>query len=480
MLRVKVRDGLFSDRSLPGRRWRVVVLASLVVALLVAVPARSSAMMILSSDTGDKDPCKTAGIGDHGGTVIKRNIGGSMSQKPVNIMLQCSPVLKMPFGTLLADDLVKKNGVAHNFAPYFRGDQSPPIEWLKTQGQPYLRGDIAEALRLQQFQAVPAIINALKGAAGGAGGTLATAALICAIGGIPTLGVSCAGAAAIVGAAAVAAVTGAIGSVIKDFIDTQINRVKAMGNADWFVWSNTKVVWNSFGDISDTNINPSLTDVNPNPFHQDLVRIGVQWSNVPVGQGSEFFSAKEGGGSSASAKARASSLPSLPGQDYQVASPQQRVLQGSSGNQTLIGNSHTAVIDGGSGNDLIMAGPGKETIFGGPRRDTIYAGRGHDIVHGGRGRNIIIGGAGSDVLDGGPGQDWIIDVSGKARIRTGADNGPGRDFVYVRDGRGGDTVTCGSRRSTVVADANDKVTGCGQVIRGGRRIRLSSPRIPQF
>jgi Ca2+-binding RTX toxin-like protein len=448
-----------------------VGLLALVAALLVCVPARSSAMMVLSSDFGDKDPCNTAGIGGAGGTLIKRNIGGSASEKPVNIMLQCSPEFVMPFGTLLAEDIARRNGQSPGFNP-FRGDLGfgPSGSWLNTLFQPYIRGDIAEALRLQQFEAWPVIRNALVAAGVTLGSSLAVSAIVCGVGGIPTLGLSCLSIPGAIGAAAVQAIVTGAGAVITQFLNQQINRVKAMGDATWFVWSNTVVTWNSFGDITDTLINPSLTDLNPNPFHKDLVRIGVQWSNAPVGQGPEFFSAKEGG----------NGVASLPQQDYKVASRLQRVLRGGSGNETLIGNSHTAVIHGGTGNNLIMAGSGNETIYGGPHRDIIYAGRGNDIVHGGHGKNIIIGGAGSDILDGGAGQDWIIDVSGKAQIRTGGDSGPGRDFVYVRDGRGGDTVTCGSRRSTVVADANDVVTGCGKVIRSGRIIRLPSPRIPKF
>jgi hypothetical protein len=89
-----------------------------------------------------------------------------------------------------------------------------------------------------------------------------------------------------------------------------------------------------------------------------------------------------------------------------------------------------------------------------------------------------VGGAGFDILKGGPGTDTIVDVTGKALVLTGGDNGPGRDYVFVRDGRGGDTVICGSRRSTVVADANDTVIGCGQVITTGPTLRLRSPRTP--
>jgi hypothetical protein len=128
--------------------------------------------------------------------------------------------------------------------------------------------------------------------------------IVCAVGGIPTLGIACAGALGALGAAAVGALVSATSAVIKDLVATQVNRIKAMGNADWFVWSNTLVSWNSFGDITDTWVNPSLTNVNPNPFHRVQVRIGVQYSNAAAGGGPDFFSlpATSAPGAAAAAK----------------------------------------------------------------------------------------------------------------------------------------------------------------------------------
>ena len=283
-----------------------------------------------------------------------------------------------------------------------------------------------------------------------------------AVGGIPSLGIACGAAAAILGGAVISAVTSAAGSVIKDFLEAQFNRIEAMSNADWFVWSNTRVFWDSFGSITDTTIDPSLVDPNVNPFHHDEVRIGVEWSNVPLGQGPTFFSAKDGGGGA-----------SAPKQSFQLGTPEERTLVGQPGEDTLIGVAGTHVIRAGRGNDLIEGGPGKKVIIGGHGSDTIYAGRGDQLLHGGTGNNILLGGRGHDILNGGPGTDTIVDTSGSALVRTGTDNGPGVDFVNVRDGRGGDTVICGSRRTSVIVDASDRVIGpCGQVIRSGPILRL--------
>jgi hypothetical protein len=453
-------------------------------------------MRTLSSDVGDADPCK--GVGANGGILIKRNTGGSKSQTPVNVMLQCSPVLVMPFGVLLADDLVARNEdiIPDSYRPFFRGGQttgrSGLPQWLNTDGAPFVHGNIAEALRLQTMQAVDAIKNALIGAAGGFGGAIATSVIVCAVGGIPTLGISCAAAGAAVGGAAVAAVAGAIGSVIKDFITAQYNRIKAMADADWFVWSDTKVFWNTFGSITDTTINPSLVDPNINPFHTDHVRIGVQWSNVPLGQGAEYFSAKEGGSSrslSPSVGRRGSGVARQTASLNFNVGPEGRshrgihrvrtgtrrrdVLVGGRGNDTLQGLAGDDRLSGSARNDILDGGTGRDVHSGGAGRDILYAGRGNDTAAGGGGHDILVGGFGRDALDGGPGPDWIFDTSGATLVRTGSSAGRGGDFVNVRDGRADDTVVCGSRRSTVIVDAGDRVLGrCGQVTRRGRILKL--------
>ena len=274
-------------------------------------------MSTFSSDLGQTDPCARAGIGGKdGGTAIKHDIGGTKSEKPVNVMLQCSPLLTMHAGILSADNLIREHFGGPKFVnssiarPYFMGNRpgnfSSDGRWLETKGFPYIHGEIAEKLRLQAFEGDKAIRGALFAAAGGLTGALATSAIVCAVGGIPSLGIAVRSGRRILGGAVICAVTWAAGSVIKDFLEAQFNRIEAMSNADWFVWSNTRVFWDSFGSITDTTIDPSLVDPNVNPFHHDEVRIGVEWSNVPLGQGPTFFSAKDGGGGGLRAKAELS------------------------------------------------------------------------------------------------------------------------------------------------------------------------------
>jgi Ca2+-binding RTX toxin-like protein len=462
---------------------------------LLCLPSTSSAMQNLSSKNGEADPCAVAGVGDKGGIRIKRNTGGPKAEKRVDVLLQCSPKMEMPFGTLIANDIVARYfGGNHRGEPFFHGDVENDGEfaWLNTKGTPYIKGDIAEALRLQDFQLSKEVINALAGAGGGAASTLAVSLIICAAGGIPTLGIACGGAAAVAGATIVAAVTGAVSAVVKDFFNAQLNRYTAMRDAQWFIWSNSYVAWNSFGDIADTWINPSISSVDF--LGGTYVRIGVTYSNVPVGQGPDFNSAKDNGGATLG-----SGRPLNQKQERQFARAlrtlnfntgragitpygKDRVRTGNGAANHIFGAGGEDSIEAGGGADVVKAhaaadvvngGAGADTLDGGPGRDYLVGRGGGDALLGGSGHDILFGGKGADRLVGGPGPDWFADSHGATRVLTGTATGSHRDFVNVRDGRDDDAVICQSTQTRVIADGGDAVEGsCGQVIRRGPLLRM--------
>ncbi len=484
--------------------------------LALSFPATGSAMKNLSSDRGEADPCAAVDQNDldRGGTFIKRNTtkGPSDPKKPVNVMVVCSPLDTHPFGTLLVDDwLRQRNNWSRDqgLGSAFTGDKpvlpnpGDNYKWRNTTGFPYIHGDVAAALRLSQMQASEAVKNALIAAGVAITSSLAISAIICATGGIPTLGILCATIPVALGAAAVEAVTAALGAVIKEFVAAQINRIKAMNDADWFVWSNTIVFWNTFGSMTDTAINPSLTDANANPFHTDRVRVGVQFSNVPVGQGPEFFSAKENGGDSSAQGAQSDTrrnddfAKQILGLNFntddqgfnrtgrhrvRTGNSKSNVLRGGSGDDTLNGHGGRDRLLGAAGTDMLDGGQGEDSLGGSRGKDTLYAGAGNDTASGGQGQDILDGGLGNDTLDGGPGSDWLIDYKGATSVHTGAtaggkDKGSGRDFVNVRDGEANDVVTCGPRRAEVVVDSGDRVRGsCTKVTRSGKL--LTVPKNP--
>jgi hypothetical protein len=468
------------------------VLPLILVFGLLYLPSSSSAMQNLSSKTGDADPC--AGVGDGGGIRIKRNTGGPKAEKRVDVLLQCSPKMEMPFGTLIANDIVANYFGSHRGEPFFRGnvENDGRYAWLNTKGTPFIKGDIAEALRLQDFQLNKEVINALSGAGAGAGSTLAVSLIVCAVGGIPTLGIACGTAAAIAGATVVAAVTGAVSAVLKDFFTAQLNRYTAMRDAQWFVWSNSFVTWNSFGDIADTWINPSITSVDP--FGGTYVRIGVTYSNVPVGQGPGFDSAKDNGGVTLGAGRSLS-----PKQERQLArgleslnfntgragiTPygKDRVRTGDAGADLLLGGGgedsiealagkDTAKARGGA--DVVNGGSGADKLSGGAGRDLLIGRSGGDALRGGGAHDTLLGGAGRDLLAGGAGPDWMADNRGSTRVLTGTATGPRVDLVNVRDGRDDDAVFCQSAQTRVIADEGDAVNGdCGRIIRRGPLLQM--------
>lgn len=135
---------------------------------------------------------------------------------------------------------------------------------------------------------------------------------------------------------------------------------------------------------------------------------------------------------------------------------------------TLLAGRESHTVRGFAGNDLIRGRRGHDTLYGGRHSDTLDGGPGRDALDGGRDNDILDGGPGRDTLDGGPGADTMIDHRGPTLVEIGPHSGPGTDTVDVRDGRGDDTVFCGSRSSTVIVDTGDSVIGrCGKVSRSG-------------
>ena len=122
---------------------------------------------------------------------------------------------------------------------------------------------------------------------------------------------------------------------------------------------------------------------------------------------------------------------------------------GSNGRNLLIGGPTSDTIRGLAGNDIIRGGGGNDTLLrrprqrhperrAGARHARRRPGRGHDRRH------------------------------SRADARADGDRHRTRgwDRVYVRDGRGDDTVICGSRQTIVTVDPGDRVIGrCGKVIR---------------
>lgn len=98
------------------------------------------------------------------------------------------------------------------------------------------------------------------------------------------------------------------------------------------------------------------------------------------------------------------------------------------------------IINGTSGNDTLDGGVGNDQIYGHDGNDTLEGGTGDDLVYGGDGTNTIYGEDGNDTLDGGNHVDTIY-------------GGNGNDVIYGRDGN--DNLYAGSGGNIVYGGYGD-------------------------
>ncbi|KAA5595959.1 Hint domain-containing protein [Blastochloris sulfoviridis] len=127
-------------------------------------------------------------------------------------------------------------------------------------------------------------------------------------------------------------------------------------------------------------------------------------------------------------------------------------LRGGSGDDTLLGGADADALFGGSGDDTLDGGQGEDEIYGGTGDDKIYGGAGDDTIAGGKGADFIKGGLGDDTIDGGKGDDEIYGGAGDDVI-TG---GKGEDTI--KGGAGDDTVVFSGNRDQYTIIANNDGT----------------------
>lgn len=104
---------------------------------------------------------------------------------------------------------------------------------------------------------------------------------------------------------------------------------------------------------------------------------------------------------------------------------------------------------GGTGSDDIQTGETADDVNGEQGSDRLVTAGGDDI---------IAGEDGNDTIDAGPGNDKILPGNGEDIIAAG----PGDDTIRAADGLP-EKIDCGEGNDTVVADAQDELTGCENV-----------------
>jgi hypothetical protein len=156
------------------------------------------------------------------------------------------------------------------------------------------------------------------------------------------------------------------------------------------------------------------------------------------------------------------------------AGPCTALITGTSASETLAASATSTRLLGLEGDDRISGGPGADCIDGGPGNDriaglaggdTLEGADGNDVLTGSTGADLLVGGPGKDKLSGGPGGDRLSDLVERydaaslaaGRNRVAAGSGP--DRVETANGRR-DVVNCGAGRDLVVADREDRLSGC--------------------
>jgi hypothetical protein len=114
------------------------------------------------------------------------------------------------------------------------------------------------------------------------------------------------------------------------------------------------------------------------------------------------------------------------------------------------------VLIGGPGNDLLSGGDGDDRAYGLTGDDTVAGGRGGDALAGGDGDDSLLASRGDDRLGGGRGVDTLLGAGGLDAFFAGG----GIDLVRARDGRGGETISCGGGPDRLDADADDRPVAC--------------------
>jgi hypothetical protein len=384
------------------------------------------------------DPCSVQGIPPSGGIVVRKQPAIQEGDVPRTIALLCSPIYRMPFGTLLADDAIWQKAMGRSgSAPshMLQGglDSLPWRAGLSTKENASYKGPGGNALGWKNVVQIPQNLANLQVTIGAALGAVATADLaLCSMGAVIPVALP----ACLLLTTVLTVATALLYS--PDWINAigrYFQRNEAMNNGNWFVWSSGAGFFNGFGDVDQTWINPSLFSM----ADQAQMRVGVVFGNVLLSQGPDFDLSRVGSAETP----RSRRLGALV-----------QEIERSRG-RTMTGSRRGERLAGGRRNDYLFAAGGDDTVVGRRGSEVLLQGaRGNDRILGGPGNDNIDGHRGSDVLAGGPGNDQIVDFFGDTTVRTGR----GRDLVAVRDGEGGDTVICkGPGRKRILADPGDRI-----------------------
>jgi subtilisin family serine protease len=213
----------------------------------------------------------------------------------------------------------------------------------------------------------------------------------------------------------------------------QASEIDFGGDQDWFRltltagWRYEFAMDAASGSLLDTYLRLLSANGQQMAFNDDAAGLNSRISFVVTTSGTYYLSAEGFEGSSGTYSLT------------MAATEADRILNGSSRNDTLIG---------ASGNDSLNGSSGQDSLQGFEGQDTLLGLTGNDTLDGGAGNNLLIGGAGRDVMTGGVGADIF-------RFTSLADSAVGihRDLITAF------SQTEGDRVDLAIIDANTRIVG---------------------
>jgi Ca2+-binding RTX toxin-like protein len=213
----------------------------------------------------------------------------------------------------------------------------------------------------------------------------------------------------------------------------QLSTVDFAGDQDWFRLTLTAGWRYTFAMDAegDSSLDSYLRLLNGNgqqlAFNDDASGMNSRISFTVTASGTYYLSAQGDGASTGAYNLAMSAVEA------------DRVLNGTTRNDTLNGASGNDSLNGQAGNDRLVGLAGNDTLSGLTGNDTLDGGLGNDLLIGGVGRDILTGGGGADVF----------------RFLTLADSavGSSRDIISAFSRVDGDRI------DLATLDANSRIAG---------------------
>lgn len=233
----------------------------------------------------------------------------------------------------------------------------------------------------------------------------------------------------------------------------------------------------------DDNSNNGSDDQNQNntPSDGPNLLIGNDEGNLISGQGGNDTIEGRGGNDTLHGDSGFDQIDGQAGDDRLFGGEGKDTVNGGAGNDIVFGGVWNDVLSGGVDDDILSGDKGNDQVSGDAGNDTLFGGIGSDTLSGGAGNDYLMGGAGADTIDGGEGNDTIVGinltdtnkaldgVAGKLDSYADFDaakaalakalEGTNSELATIVDRDSGDLLQGGDGNDSIIAGANDTLTG---------------------